>query len=124
MALHETQIKMLSKLNCFKSSEFDENTTINPNPWSFPYNKTGAQIFYNSNAKQFSYLNPVTLKELQADGKDGHDLVVTMLARDGESYGVDYGFPPEGKIRWQRMMPLEEREKLRGEEQRSKEITK
>lgn len=109
---------MLSQLNCFKTEPTAESNSSSPDlptPWSFSYNKIGAQIFYNNETKQSSYLNPITLKELQAEGKEGRDLVVVMHAQGGEMYGVDYGFPPEGKIRWQGMMPLEEREKLKKE---------
>jgi hypothetical protein len=78
-------------------------------PWELRYNKLGAQIFYNRATKQYSYLHPVILKQLQAEGKTGRDLVITMYAKTGERYGVDYGFPPEGKIRWQAMISTEDR---------------
>lgn len=80
------------------------NSADLPEPWIRYYNDEGAQLFYNRDSKLISYLNPITLKEVQAEGKTGRDAVTQMKAKTGEIYGVDYSCVPEGKIVY---MPLE-----------------
>lgn len=98
--------------NCFRNSDSSPDptgrTTPNsadlPESWIRYYNEEGAQLFYNRDSQLISYLNPTTLKQVQADGKTGRDAVIQMKAKTGEIYGVDYSCVPEWKIVY---MPLE-----------------